>query len=539
MKKINTKIIKSIFTLAATGLIILFTSCDATDLDVNVNPNALSPESADPSLVLNTLQFSLINQSFGLNTSTRGVMRHVNMFNTYANNTGPESMNGAWSSAYSITANTQLLSKLNETQELANHLGAAQIIQAFAFINLVDYIGTAVYSEAVDPNIAAPNLDPGEDIYNAMYDQLDEAITNLSVPNQILFDDLFYDNDLSKWIKMANTLKIRMYVQSKLVGNPNATADINSIIASGNYIKSIDDDFQAQFGTNNANPDIRHPDYVSSYNVDAGNIYMSNEFINILLNDKTTEDPRLKHYIYRQSLTAPTGTLLPCTGDAAYTYCYLGDFYWGRDHADNEGIPNDGNQRSTFGAYPAGGAFDTGNGNGRTADNPGAGGAGIFPVILSSFVDFYLAEASLPAPVGLGTTGSPITYLENGMRKSFEKVSSVSGVAMNAADVDAYVNEVLANYGNASTDEERLAIIIKEFYIATWGNSIEVYNSYRRTGYPDLGGSVITNTAFPRNFLLPSSELNSNDNPLLPEINKNLTRTTTVFWDTNPADFVE
>jgi len=106
---------------------------------------------------------------------------------------------------------------------------------------------------------------------------------------------------------------------------------------------------------------------------------------------------------------------------------------------------------------------------------------------------------------------------------------------MDQTAIDTYVSEVLVNYGNATTDQDRLNIIMKEFYIASWGNSIESYNGYRRTGYPELGGSVITNTDFPRNFLIPDTELNSNDNPAIEQI----TRTTKVFWDTNPDGFIQ
>jgi hypothetical protein len=538
MRTINNKL-KSIFTVAIVSVFMLITSCDGTDLDVNVNPNVLSPESADPSLVLNGIQTDFINSNFSFNGTTRGVMRHINMFGTYANNAPSSTMNFVWANSYAITANTKLLSELNETLEIANHLGAAQLMEAYNYVNLVDYIGTAVYTEAVNPDIAAPNLDSGADIYNALYEKLNEAIANLSVPDQVIFEDLFFDGDVSvrldNWIKVANTLKIRMYVQSKLVGNANATSEINNIIASGMYISDMSDDFQARFGTNNSNPDVRHPDYLAGYVGGAGGAYMSNEFMNILLNDKSIEDPRLKFYIYRQSLTDPTGSLLPCDGNANYPLCYVGNFYWGRQHADDEGIPNDNNLRSTFGVYPAGGAFDTGSGNTATANNPGLGGAGIYPMILSSFTDFYLAEASLPSPAGLGVSGSPITYLENAIRKSFAKVSDFAGEAMDQGAIDTYVSDVLTSYGNATTDQERLSVIMKEFYIASWGNSIESYNGYRRTGYPDLGGSVITNTDFPRNYLIPDSELNSNDNPDIEQI----TRTTKVFWDTNPDDFIQ
>lgn len=538
MKKINK--IKHLFSVIAVSILLVATSCETTDLDVNIDPNQLSPGSADPTFVLNSIQAGTIGVGFGLNVNVRDIMRHVNMFGTYATNSQATALNGAWANAYSVKANRQLIEELNQNADLANHLGAAQVLEAIAFVNLVDFIGTAAYSESNDPSVANPKLDDGRDIYEAMFALIDEGIQNLQVGGQIKFEDLFFDGDLTKWVRMANTLKLRMYVQAKLANLPNAAANINSIVSSGNYIAANSQDFQANFGTQNDNPDVRHPDFVSTYEAaGAGGIYMSNEFLNVLLNDKTIEDPRLKHYIYRQSLTDPVNTggnvILPCQGNPVYTLCYVGNFYWGRMHGDDEGIPNDNNLRSTFGAYPAGGAFDTGSGNVPTNSSINAGGAGIFPVMTAAFTDFLLAEAALPAPAGLGINGNAATYLENGMRKSFAKVSSVTGVAMSTADVNTYVNEVLANFNNAATNDDKLAVIMKEFYIATWGNSVEIYNGYRRTGYPDLGGSVIPNTDFPRNFLVPLSEIQTND--LL--TTQPLTRTTQVFWDTNPAGFVQ
>ena len=42
--------------------------------------------------------------------------------------------------------------------------------------------------------------------------------------------------------------------------------------------------------------------------------------------------------MYRQSNSAPSGSDLPCAGNPRYDYCYVGNLYWGRDHADDEGI---------------------------------------------------------------------------------------------------------------------------------------------------------------------------------------------------------
>lgn len=532
MKK---NILKTIQLLSAVLLLTLTFSCETTNLDINENPNSLTLDSSDPNFILNNIQLSFAGQHSTLSSISSGVVRHVNQFGTYAASSGAGTMNSVWSSAYSITANLELLSSIASEQMLPNHVGVGQVLEAFAYVNLVDYIGTAVYSEAVNSEFPSPNLDSGESIYDAAYTLLDEAIVNLNATNSSVFEDVFFNGDVKKWIKVANTLKLKMYLQSKLVLTSNQATAMNAIITAGNFISSAEDDFLGQYGTNITNPDTRHPFFRNAYISGAGDTYMSNNFIHLLKDDKLNiEDPRLTYYLYRQDLTDPEGTLLPCDGDSDFQYCYLGDGYWGRDHADDEGIPNDGNSRTTFGIYPGGGKFDTGSNNALTSDSDGLKGAGIHPIILSSFVHFMLAEAALPAPAGLGATGNSKTYLAEAIEASFAKVETVSGIDMLAADKTAYLDYVSDEYDAAVSSEDKLAIIIREYHIALWGNSVESYNNYRRTGYPDLGYSVVTNTDFPRSYFLPESELNSNDNPALEQ--KKLTDQ--VFWDTNPADFI-
>jgi len=531
MKKNISKTIQLFF---AVLLLTLTFSCETTNLDINDNPNSLTLDSSDPNFILNSIQISFAVQHTTLSSISSGVVRHVNQFGTYAASSEASTMNTAWSNAYSITANSQLLATLANERGLPNHIGVAQVLEAYAYVNLVDYIGTAVYSEAVNSDFPSPNLDTGESIYNAAYVLLDQAIVNLGGTNTSSFEDLYFDGDTDSWIKLANTLKLKMYLQSKLVLTSDQATAMNAIVSTGNFISSATDDFQVQFGTSATNPDTRHPFFVDAYISGAGNTYMSNNFIHMLKDDKTNiTDPRLTYYLFRQDLSDPTGDLLPCDGEG-FEYCYLGDGYWGRDHADDQGIPNDGNNRTTYGIYPGGGKFDSGTNNARTSASDGLQGAGIHPIILSSFVHFMLAEAALPSPAGIGASGDSKTLLTDAIEASFAKVEAVSAISMEAADKTAYIDYVSDEYDAATSDEDKLAIIIREYHIALWGNSIESYNNYRRTGYPYLGESVDSNTAFPRSYFLPESELNSNDNPALEQ--KALTDQ--VFWDTNAADFI-
>ena len=549
----------------------LFNSCETTNLDLQDNPNELTEDSADPGFVLNSIIGTFGQQHFSFSAIAEPMVRHNHLFGTYANSAGTNTMNGVWQQTYAIANNLKFLKGISETKNLPQHVGVGQIIEAYAYVNLVDFIGTAVYSEAVNPDFENPKLDDGADIYDAMYTQLDEAIVNLNQDGSLILEDFFYNGDTDKWIKLANTLKLRMYVQSKLVATASMVSNLNAIVASGNFISDPEDDFIVQFGTSVTNPPNQHPYFQQQYGdgTNAGNVFQNNDFMNLLLNTKSEPDPRTPYYFYRQDLNDPIADDFDHC-DANFLYCYLGNGYDGRDHGDDEGIENDGEQRAAYGIYPGGGAFD-GAGtqaeetiiatnsyvanpdmtlaehitnhlstvNPTTTNSTNLKGEGIGPFLTASFVHFLLAEAALPAPQGMGANGDSATLLQTAMELAFENVVEVSGIAMpndpaNDFTVDEYIQEVMNEF-NVANDEGKLEIIAREFYIASFGNSVEAFNLYRRTGYPNLEAHVLSSGGdFPRSFFIPSSEIDTNSS-----VNDQKKLTDQVFWDTNPAGFID
>ncbi len=562
--------------IALTVVLQLAISCETTELDLQDDPTSLTEDQANPNFVLNSVLFNFAQQQGTLAAFASPIIRHTHQFGTYAANANNTAINTPWALSYQVRSNREFLEQLSTERGLSQHVAIAKIVEAYAFVNLVDFIGTAVYSEANQPGtFPNPELDKGEDIYNEMYNLLNQALVELETPSSVPLEDIFFDattEDVSKWKKLANTLKIRMYVQTKLTNNTAAVTDINAIIASGDFISSPADDFFVQFGTQATNPDVRHPSFQNNYVTNA-NEYMSNGLMDLMQRNITEQDPRMKYYFYRQVLHDPDNPLvadndwLPCNGDNNFDFCYIEDGYWGRDHCDNDGIPNDGDQRTTYGVYPAGGAIDNAgtrndaittftaeyvanpdqtleefllekltNINPKGNESTNKGGAGISPILLSSFTHFLLAEAALPTPVGLGTTGDSKALMLQGIQDSFDRVGTVAGQAVDAALTANYINAISAEYDMATTDSDRLKIIIREFYVASFGNSIEAYNAYRRTGFPDLQEPVISGAGdFPRSFFLPNSEIEANNNPNITQ--KSLTDR--VFWDTNPAGFIK
>lgn len=546
MKTINKNLLKSVFL----SLFFFIISCETVEVELLDDPNAVSLTQADLNFFLNSNQVSYANFFEGMTEPGMEATRLTHMFGPlYQNAYTSNEFDTEWETVYStIISNNRALEPLAVTQGAFQHLGIAQIIEAYVVTTLVDYFGDIPYSEAV-AGVSNPSRDSGNEIYNEIISLLDSAISNLNATSTITYSsDLFYGGDSSKWIKMANTLKLKIYLQSKLVDN-NVAAKINTIIADDNYITTSTDDFQFNWSTTDNNPDSRHP--IFARNFDSPGVitdYMSNYLMEELnagaSTGKTVVDPRLRYYFYRQSSVNADntnsqdcfGSLPPAHYGFIIPFCTSNfDGYWGRDHGDNGGIPPDTGSRATWGVYPVGGLYDDDSFTSITDRGIGLQGAGISPIMLSSYVNFMLAESALT----LGTTGDAMAYLTEGITQSINKVMAFggsqatgSGFEPTQTEINAYINEVTTNYMNAASIDEKLNIIMTEYHIALYGNGVEAYNSYRRTGMPNdlqpLRAADVDN--FIRSFFYPNTSVTNNSNS-----NQKDNVTEQVFWDTNPS----
>src|SRR5690606_3455531 len=121
------------------------------------------------------------------------------------------------------------------------------------------------------------------------------------------------------------------------------------------------------------------------------------------------------------------------------------------------------------------------------------------------------------------------TALENGVRGSIDQVMNFRPNAIPAgadvptqAEIDAYVAGVMAAYDGASGNEGKLDIVLREYYKALWGNGIEAYNNYRRTGYPSgLPASINQSGTFAHTMYYPSVHTTNNINaPQRPDLSE-------------------
>ena len=522
--------------------IFVLVSCETIELDLTSNPNALSPEQADPTFFLNSIQ---VDFAYWVNTmgDRGGELTRINYMSGRNYNTiySPDSWNGVWSSAYrGMLEDIRLMNLLADEAGLTFHKGMGKVFQAYVMLTLVDYFGDVPYSEALQGSegILNPAADSGQAVYDAAIALLDSAVADFNAGGPVPAEDFFYNGNASKWIKAANSIKKKALLNK---------GDFSGYNAISNYISDSSDDFQFSWGTSPATPDTRHPLYRGSYTSTGGGEYMSNWMMFKMINGYAgNTDPRINYYFYRQVSETPgfdsagneevlecglTGYYVPpqlrgddtpfCAPTNSASKSASG--YWGRDHGNDNGTPPDGFLRTIRGAYPAGGVYDDSSFEGQV-DGAGQGGAGITPVILSSWMHFMNAE------VAVSTGGNPTSETLIAVEQALNKSDDLGGPAMAADDVSAYVAAFTSEWNAAGSTADKLDLWATEYFISMVGNGIDAYNSYRRNGYPrSLQPNVEPDPGqFPLSQFYPANYVNTNKNA-----NQRGSKSDRVFWNSN------
>ncbi len=543
VKKIKISIL-ALFT-------IMVSSCE---LDLLDNPNAVTPNNIDVNFLLSGIE---VTYSGLFNNLSDPGMRLTRMLNQgaaiYENAVSPAGFDGTWNTAYAgILTDVKTIIPIAEKGELFVHAGIARTIRAYVLASLVDSFGDVPNTEALNADNFTPKADGAASVYTSAIADLDKAIENFSAKSKAgASTDLIYGGSTDSWIRVANTIKLKMLLNRRLIDKAGSTTAINALIAGDKLVSTAGQNFVWRFGSNLTNPDTRHPRYAGQYTPTGGGDYQSNSYMGAMFNDKSAPDPRIRFYFYRPVIVNSRDVnqircitnQKPLHYRESDVYCYPTQIgYWGRDHLSNEGIPPDNLLRTAWGLYPAGGLYDNNAARGVSL-GAGAGGAGIHPIMMRSFVDFMLAESAIT----LGTTGNAKSLLKSAIEKSMADVRALAlgtteagKIATFEADqkidwaksVEAYVTEVLANYDKATTDVARLNVIGTEYWLALHGNGIEAYNLYRRTGAPNNQQPALEPNpgGFARSYFYPINYITRNANA-----KQKATVTLPVFWDNNPA----
>jgi hypothetical protein len=500
--------IKYLIPLVALGV----TSCKKS-LDINTDPN--NPTAIEVSKILPTTERTLgdaLSMDENNGSLSEGLAVYVHQMTTreeadkYGLVGTDNNIGLPWSKFYASTPNPgtgspnfgvlqNLEDIITRSTEAGNlrYAGIAKILKGYTFSVLVDVFGDVPFSEAnkLKQGIIYPKFDDDAVIYDSVFKFINSGIADLNnstAPNGQVpgSDDIIYQGSVSKWIKAANTIKLKLYTQIRKV--KNVTADVTTLLSQP-LISQTSESFVIPYGPNGATDD-RNPGFFDYYATQRSN-HVSPWFYEILKGYNpniltANPDPRLPYYIYNQvnATQAPREGNQTEYRDGPFVSIYFGSVGPDRDRTQQNTI-------SLFGIYPVGGKYDDGSATVATA----ASGTGAAPYRMITYADRLYLEAEL---INTGViTGDARAKLEAAMKESFKQVDyvvtqfvhptqTVPAVYNTGATspMTTYITKALAEYDAATTDARRLEIIMTQKWLSSVGSAVDQYTDLRRTGYP-------------------------------------------------------
>lgn len=491
--------------IALVGSLFMVTSC-SDFLDINVSPNSISDAPIEQLLTGITVNVgftggsdinrfsSLISQQYsGQGTGATTQPQEYERYNIQGSD-----LNNLWNSLYSTTLSDIeiMIKKANESNS-PHYAGVGKILKAYTYQQIVDAWGKAPYSEALKfADNLSPKFDDGQAIYDELFKLLDEGIADVSAATSIKSpgtNSTIYSGTFSttknNWIKLANTLKMRLFLHYSKLDKSKMIAGIDAT-ASKPVFASNADNFQMTFinASRAQNP-------IHQFELDRANQLFPNNTLVTLMNGKS--DPRRFRYFtpfpftYNKSAATFAGAK---GGDApSLKYSRFHIFMRGDTTKAANPINADGSLANTSYTY-----------------------TGAAPIRMLTYAEycFIRAEAAV-----LGASGDAEMFFKEGIKASMTQ----SGVS--TADADAYI---AANGTLSGTESEKVQRIIEEKFVANFGVAMESWTDYRRTGFPQL--TVPSNAIepnVPRSFFYPQTEIDLNANA--PAQKTNLSER--IFWD--------
>jgi hypothetical protein len=417
-----------------------------------------------------------------------------------------------------IFAPVNKIASVGTKKSLPDFWAIALIVKVEAMHRVTDKFGPIPYSQVGKSLVATP-YDSQQSVYNQFFLELDTAVNTLQTyvaanPGKTPFQnyDLIYNGDYTKWIKFANSLRLRLAMH--IVKADPATAKLQgekALANTGGLMSSPSDDAAITVTTGTSDLyTITHDWGDNRLNATMGT-YLTGY-----------NDPRLSIYAAPATDAALGGK---------YTGIRIGTAIAAKD--DYEGYASL-NTSTTFTPLKA------------------------EQIMCAAESWFLKAEAGLRGWTG---AGDPQTNYEQGVQVSMQQWgASVGGYLSdatstqaayadpkNAANNSAAVSSITIKWDAGATNEQKLERIMTQKWLAMFPEGQEAWTEFRRTGYPKLftvvnnksNGTIDTQIQV-RRLAYPQNEYSTNGAAVqaaVQSLGGADNGGTRLWWDVNKANF--
>ena len=492
-------------TIITMACALFFASCSDEYME-NMNTDPSKAATIDPNAQLTTAQlqtygdlsmmeiyrnyhYAFTQQLMGCWNTTNYGGRH-----TLDNN----EMSRIWTSFY-----TQSLKNIIDAQyrtaedaEKVNINSVLRIYRVYLMSIITDTYGDAPFSEAGLGFLEGkfnPKYDKQEDIYNAFFLELEDAVNKIDPTKDKVTGDLIYAGDVTKWQQLANSLRLRFAMRISNVNPTKAQTEFeNALAANGGVITDASSDALIKYMT-----------IAFSFGQEAYSDYRGNSLSQLLFGNDPANNPSY--------LCSTFFNQLYNSGDPRtfkISRCYY-DGLMSATSPDNrvditqemieKGIAFSPRDPGAYSWEPWPTGYDSDicaelavnnpsvtvtmarevepklANNFLKSDNPGV-------VMTSAEVKFLMAEATVKK-WNVGSALAEDLY-KQGVRAAMDFLTDNYGcTATIDAEFDAFIQDKGA-FGH--TDNQKLEAINTQAWILHFTNPAECWANVRRSGYPKL-----------------------------------------------------
>lgn len=519
-----TKILKSGFVIITLAFVY---SCDSF-IDDNISPNLTT--SNPPQLILPSIEAQLgFNMGSDLHrysalwsqqlAAQNG--RQTENYDKYV--LASTELNGVWRTNFygGVMADIEEILKKPATDVHPHYFGICKVLKAFSYSIMVDFWGDVPFSQAIqgEANLQ-PDVDDDAAIYPQLITLLDAAIVDLKATSGLAAvgtDDYIYggSTNIIRWIRFANTLKLRLYLHMANVPGFDTgviTTFINNTPVT-EFMTAVADDFQLRFETTAGKQNPTHQFILSR----TDDICTSSTIVG-LMNGKA--DPRRATY-FTPFPFSPALYAAPPSGTTGYVGLQNG---FGAGSVSNalSRVHTFVRGAVTTTAIPAGPNL--------TVANLAYNGSATVNMLTYAEYNFIRAELALR----YGAPGVAQTFFQAGITASVVDAGLTAGQAATYIASDADGDLVTVGTLSGTTDQQ-IRKIIEEKYVANFAVAGEPWSDWRRTGYPLLTllpGTLNPGNSgkVPRALFYPQQEADAN--PKVAAVQRANLSDRKVFWDT-------
>ena len=492
-------------TIITMACALFFASCSDEYME-NMNTDPSKAATIDPNAQLTTAQlqtygdlsmmeiyrnyhYAFTQQLMGCWNTTNYGGRH-----TLDNN----EMSRIWTSFY-----TQSLKNIIDAQyrtaedaEKVNINSVLRIYRVYLMSIITDTYGDAPFSEAGLGFLEGkfnPKYDKQEDIYNAFFLELEDAVNKIDPTKDKVTGDLIYAGDVTKWQQLANSLRLRFAMRISNVNPTKAQTEFeNALAANGGVITDASSDALIKYMT-----------IAFSFGQEAYSDYRGNSLSHLLFGNDPANNPSYLCSTFfnqlRQSGDPRTFKISRCYYDGLMSATSPDNRVDITQEMIEKGIDFSPRDPGAYSWEPWPTGYDSDickelafNNPSVTAtmarevepklannflksDNPGV-------VMTSAEVKFLMAEATVKK-WNVGSVSAEDLY-KQGVRAAMDFLTDNYGcTATTDAEFDAFI-QGRGTFGH--TDNQKLEAINTQAWILHFTNPAECWANVRRSGYPKL-----------------------------------------------------